>query len=86
MKNKIKITESELKEIVKDAVSSILKEQEDPNAIIDEIGAKVEPLYKEIARLCYIYEHYQGGFLGSIVKDLKVASECLEHLMYIVNH
>jgi len=87
MKGKVKLTEGQLKEIVKNAVSSILKEQEDPNAIIDEIGAKVEPLYKELATLNYLYQGYTAaGFLGSVVADLKAATERLGHLMYIVNH
>ena len=86
MKAGLKLNESKLKEIVKNAVSSILKEQEDPNAIIDEIGAKVEPLYQQLVKLNYIYSGYKGGFLGSVVEDLKQAKERLEHLMYIVNH
>ena len=86
MKKPINLTENDLKQIVENVVSTIIKEDIDPNKAIDEIGIKVEPMYQELRKLVYLYENYKGGFLGSVVEDLKVAYERLEHLMYIVNH
>ena len=90
MKKPINITESDLKRIVKESVEKILTEAApvDENALIDKIGMEVEPLYKKLAGLKFVYESYAGnqGFLGSVVKDLVDATNRLEHLIYIVNH
>ena len=89
MKKSIKITENDLKEIVKESVEKILTEADfNENALIDKIGMEVEPIYKKLVGLKYIYEGYAAnqGFLGSVAKDLVEATNRLEHLIYLVNH
>ena len=87
MEKFIKINESDIHAIVEDAVKSIIKEN-DSNMLIDKIGSDVEPIYRQLVKLKFIYNDYasKGSFLGSVIADLTEACNRLEHLMYIVNH
>lgn len=84
----MKISENKLKKIVRESIDNVMGESVDENAIIDKIGVEVEPLYKTLVKLSYIYEEYanKNSFLGSVVKDVIEAKDRLEHLIYIVKH
>jgi hypothetical protein len=87
----VKLTESDLNKIVGKAVKKVIKEglNDDPNLIIDKIGEEVLPLYQQLARLQYVYSHYEkseNSWLRNMILDLNEATARLEHLIYIVNH
>ena len=97
MKKSTKLTEKNIRKIVKESINKILKEENYNNAndIIDSIGMEIEPIAKKMSELKFIYgelidKHLNNGeddnFFINFAKAFNNAVNALETMEYIYNH
>lgn len=97
MKKRIRLTEQDIHNIVKESVKNVIQEDfSQDNQIINKIGEQIEPINKMFAEMNYMYGSYlesclrQGGngfgFMGKFAKAFKDVVDGLSTMEMIYNH